>query len=549
MNNDILYDKYLGAFMGAAIGDALGWPNEDKPKSVKRQASDHKFINWEKKGGGRYWPYSEPIMAGEYSDDTQLIFSVARSMMMGDHWNKYFARIELPAWAEYERGGGGATKRAAEKWTHNIYPWEKTRNSIKEWQSYFNAGGNGVAMRVLPIVLYHIGEEYDIYKKIFINGIGTHGHPRALIGALLYGKALEYLLLKKTTLEYGELIDHLLLTSDRWGVFPDPSFSETWMNNAYQAMDLSLEWQKTVGECLEMLTIVKDKIGMGVLDFTTDTYKVLGTTGEFKGSGTISAISAVYIASKYAASPESGVIEAAFLFGADTDTVASMVGGLMGALHGTTWITNGWHEIQDIDYIKILAKKMYQREIAEDQALYHPESDKTLKKQLKNAPLGSGIYFPVFKEMKVKDCKDISTLKMNSILEYKLSTELGQTIYIKIFGKNMQQKEINKRSIQQDMNLDTYYSEARNQKTAYSVKEETGWYLSDAQIMGLAAILAKSVPARELLNFISYYKNNVNNIKDLEVDNIILHIKNEFGFKWANKNVMNKIVEIIKRNQ
>lgn len=544
MTNDVLYDKYLGALMGAAVGDALGWPNEGKPKSVKKTVSSHKFINWEKKGGGRHWPYSEPIMAGEYSDDTQLIFSVARSLMREDYWNKYFVRIELPAWADYERGGGGATKRAADKWARNICPWEKEKNLVKDWQAYFSAGGNGVAMRVLPIVLYHIGDENMIYKKIFINGIGTHGHPRALVGALLYGKALDFLLQKNTTLDYGELIDHLLQTKDKWGVFPDTSLSESWINNASLAMDLKIMWQKAVDECVDMLYIIKDKISMGALDFSADTYQALGTIGEFRGSGTISAVSAIYIASKYAVSPEKAIIEAAFLFGADTDTVASMVGGLMGALHGTTWITNGWHEVQDAGYIKTIAKKMYHRDVEEDQTLLLPENSKTLKKQLKSASPGDSIFFPVFKRMNVKSHKDISTSKNNSIMEYKLSTELGQTVFVKLFSRNIIDAE-KERIIQQDLKQGIYSSISQNGEPVYFVKEEANWYLTETELNSIIPLLNKSMQAREFLNFIITVENQLENDDNRDIDKLYLQFKNELGYKWLNKKVFEKLIEIL----
>ena len=35
-------DKYLGAMVGAAIGDALGWPNEYNSKSIRQEAPKNK---------------------------------------------------------------------------------------------------------------------------------------------------------------------------------------------------------------------------------------------------------------------------------------------------------------------------------------------------------------------------------------------------------------------------------------------------------------------------------------------------------------------------
>lgn len=546
MINEVLYDKYLGALMGAAVGDALGWPNEGRSNSIKINIPNRKFIDWEKKGGGKYWPYLEQIKAGEYSDDTQLIFSVARSLMRQDQWNKYFVRLELPAWMDYERGGGGATKRAAGKWANNICPWERDKNPAKDWQSYFNAGGNGVAMRILPIVLYHIGDENMIYKKIFINGIGTHGHPRALIGALLYGKALEYLLQKENTLEYGELIVHLLNTSNKWGAFPDPSLSESWLNNASMAVDIKSVWQKTVIECIDMLNIVNERISNGVLDFPADTYQSLGTIGEYQGSGTVSAVSAIYIASKYAATPEKGITEAAFLYGADTDTVASMVGGLMGALYGTACITNTWYEVQDADYIKTLSKNMYNRDALEDQILFIPEKNNTLKKKLRKTWIGDSISFPIFGHIKVIDCTEISTLNRNSIIEYKLNTELGQTVYVKQFSKNTVQNIEIESFDRQELNKGIYSSIPQNADAAVcTVKEEAGWQLTENELNSIIPLLKKSVPAGELLNAIINVKNQLRHNENSGTDEMYLQLKSQLGYKWLNKKLFERLVAIL----
>lgn len=107
--------KAEGAFLALAAGDALGWPQEMPRNTRGKCAKAHvDFEEWTRRGGGRFYPYEEVIHSGEYSDDTQLTLAVARSRIHhGPAWWKAFTRIELPLWILYERGGGGATKRAA----------------------------------------------------------------------------------------------------------------------------------------------------------------------------------------------------------------------------------------------------------------------------------------------------------------------------------------------------------------------------------------------------------------------------------------------------
>ncbi len=174
--------KTAGAMLGAACGDALGWPNERVRKSkVPKQPQGclHEFRKWYRRSGGRFFPHEEIIEAGEYSDDTQLILCLSRSLLRGEKWFEFYTQVELPFWSLYERGGGGATKRAVNSWQDGIKPWNPNRKP-QEVTKYFKAGGNGVAMRALPHALYHCERDFDkVASSIFKDGATTHVHPRA----------------------------------------------------------------------------------------------------------------------------------------------------------------------------------------------------------------------------------------------------------------------------------------------------------------------------------------------------------------------------------
>ena len=161
----IFSEKYKGAMLAAAIGDALGWPNEQNSNNLNKHYNElNAFVEWSRKCGGRYWPYEERICAGEYSDDTQLLIATLRSLLRGNQWGTYFRQVELPAWLEYQRGGGGATKRAAKVWAKGISPWDE-RNDEKLIRSYYMAGGNGVVMRIMPHVIKN-EEDIDLSDEM-----------------------------------------------------------------------------------------------------------------------------------------------------------------------------------------------------------------------------------------------------------------------------------------------------------------------------------------------------------------------------------------------
>ena len=87
---------------------------------------------------------------------------------------------------------------------------------------YFEAGGNGVAMRVLPHAVLHADAEEPaaMLKDVVVDGAATHGHPRALVGAAAYAYAAWWLLRAQHTVGFGELLTVLLDTSSTWGLPP-----------------------------------------------------------------------------------------------------------------------------------------------------------------------------------------------------------------------------------------------------------------------------------------------------------------------------------------
>lgn len=79
------------------------------------------------------------------------------------------------------------------------------------------------------------------------------------------------------------------------------------------------------------------------------------------------AAAALYIASKYAPDPQNGLLQAASSKGADTDTIASMTGGLLGIVSGLEWLQRYRNQLQDERYIAELAQRLENVEF--DQAL------------------------------------------------------------------------------------------------------------------------------------------------------------------------------------
>lgn len=363
--------KIKGAIKLSAIGDALGWVTEFEKSSLSlKQKFDieriENFIPWEKKVGGRFWGHNEKIESGAYSDDTQLSLAVARSIRdNGKLDHEYFAEIELPAWLEYARGAGRTIKLSAKKIQRKSANWHNNFYSIKQKNGRFNyidSGANGAAMRILPIALVNTGNHNQIYNDIFANSIVTHGHPRAIVGALLYGISvskiilyrpedfdpIQYLTQLGNSIEEDLSLDHV-----------DNEKIKDWANkwSKQKGQNFRKAYNAVIEEVLEELRKVYFQLANNKYE---DLLAELGCYApETSGSGIGTVIAGIYLALKNDKKPKKAILEAVNSFKADTDSIAAFSGGLIGALHGQNIIPDNWKEVQDYDYLDKISESIY----------------------------------------------------------------------------------------------------------------------------------------------------------------------------------------------
>ncbi|WP_457135590.1 ADP-ribosylglycohydrolase family protein [Mycobacteroides abscessus] len=365
--------KAAGVILGAAVGDALGWPQEDRSQIIGLSARDVDpqplFRDWERNGGTRYGRYLDPVRAGEYSDDTQLLLAVARACLGGADWFEWLTHVELPIWPVYERGGGGAVLRAARAWAQGHSPWiASTQRQIGTAEKYFGAGANGVAMRIAPHVLVTIdAPSEELLQRVVLDGLATHGHPRALVGACVHALALRHGIKHQGTLEYGDWFD-VLTREPIWrdssilANVIDPEWHHSYVqlnDHGVHTASISRAWDRTCKEVDTLVEIARQGLSRGA---AVNDQKVLEELGCFdrrqRGSGTVTAVAALYIAARTAARPMGGLMRTAFLSNADTDTLCSMTGSLLGGLHGPVWMIDLASQVADRNYLIDIADQL-----------------------------------------------------------------------------------------------------------------------------------------------------------------------------------------------
>jgi ADP-ribosylglycohydrolase len=353
----------VNSALWAAYGDALGWITElaDAAKLHQRVGRERvdRLSDWH-----RHLPGQRPVRvhfpAGTYSDDTQLRLATGRAIRADGTFDvAAFAKVELPTWTNYALGGGVSTKEAAfslakasTQWYSNFFETKRAR--------YLSAGGNGAAMRVQPHV-WSAGAVRDpdrMLLDVIRNTICTHGHPRAIVGAALHALCLKYAIEARATPSMAHVKAIALSLEGCWDLIQsDRDLSLFWAG----------QWSDPSGPAEEafrvvVYEVVSDLEALEQLEkaHRASSYKdVLRRLGllepKERGSGTKTAIAAAWLAFSFRdRGPQAAVVEAANELGSDTDTIATMVGALLGAASSEV----PPQRLQDHDYLLSEANRL-----------------------------------------------------------------------------------------------------------------------------------------------------------------------------------------------
>lgn len=329
----------------AAWADALGFISELTSEAGLRRRLEGRPLaqpmDWTRRIGGKFGA-DVRLPAGCYSDDTQLRLATARAVQPQGFDVEAFARIELTVWRTYALGGGRATKAATANLTKASTPW--FGNFYDGW---LDAGGNGVAMRIQPHV-WAAPEPATLGRHVLdviVNGTTSHGHPRALVGAVLHALALGATLADGRVPppeRWPELLD---LTGQAINLFDDqPQLASLWRPawESRTGTSFADAWRITVDECRKMLPAATQaatrlsSAGSYQASTAIAAYEDLVSVFELRdpanrGNATATVITAMTLAAAAPSDPGGASQLAASTVGTDTDTIATMAGALMGA--------------------------------------------------------------------------------------------------------------------------------------------------------------------------------------------------------------------------
>jgi ADP-ribosyl-[dinitrogen reductase] hydrolase len=168
-----------GAFLGLAVGDALGATTEFlTPGEIRAKFKVHRRMI----GGG--WLR---LKAGEVTDDTEMSLCIARALLRGGTWDLRAIAEEFASWLKGHPRDVGATCRRG---IRDFLIKGQLQTPYNEWDA-----GNGGVMRMAPVALFSLGDDDQMKRWAIEQARITHHHPLSDDACVAVGRMVQQALL------------------------------------------------------------------------------------------------------------------------------------------------------------------------------------------------------------------------------------------------------------------------------------------------------------------------------------------------------------------
>lgn len=164
-----LHDKALGAYLGLALGDALGATVEFMtPREIALRFAAHGGVHREIIGGG--WL---KLQAGQVTDDTTMSLALGEALLQSQRQGRLFdSPLMAEAFVAWWRGKpvdcGNACRRGIQRYL---------RDGSLAGPQQDSDGGNGALMRNLPVALATLGDDALFDRVSLSQAHITHHNP------------------------------------------------------------------------------------------------------------------------------------------------------------------------------------------------------------------------------------------------------------------------------------------------------------------------------------------------------------------------------------
>lgn len=199
-----IYSRAKAAFLGVALGDALGATTEFMTVAeIKARFKVHRKII------GRGWLRLRP---GQVTDDTEMSLALARAILEGNAWDIYRIADNFVAWMRGKPIDIGSTVR---KGIRTYMCKGTTKMPRNDWDA-----GNGAAMRMVPVTLYSLGDDTLLKRTTLEQARLTHNHALSDAGCLCIGRMTQAAIMGADRFQLHAI------TRDLVGEYPNFNFNK-----------------------------------------------------------------------------------------------------------------------------------------------------------------------------------------------------------------------------------------------------------------------------------------------------------------------------------
>ena len=220
LSKETLHDRALGAYLGLACGDALGATVEFLTvNEIKAQFGTHKDIS----GGG--WLRLKP---GQVTDDTEMSLHLGQAIIGAKGWDLAAIADAFAVWLKSKPVDVGATcRRGIQRYI---------LQGILEGPPSDSDGGNGAAMRNLPVALFTLGDAALFERYTLQQSHITHHHALADAGTLALGRMTQLLLLGGRVKDCRAIARELVETHRQFKFDPYPGRASGYIVDTVQTV-------------------------------------------------------------------------------------------------------------------------------------------------------------------------------------------------------------------------------------------------------------------------------------------------------------------------
>ncbi|MEK6813909.1 MAG: ADP-ribosyl-[dinitrogen reductase] hydrolase [Nitrospirota bacterium] len=212
--------RALGAYLGLAVGDALGAPVEFMTQAEIRER--HGLLR-EMVGGG--WLRLRP---GQVTDDTEMSLALGRALLAPGGFELRAVAEAFAAWIRSRPIDVGNTCRQG---IRRFMMDGTIKAPPREWHA-----GNGAAMRILPVVLASLHDPEACRTRSLAQARITHNHPLSDAAVETLAEMTRRLVLGESKPAVRGLVDELVRRSPLFRFDPYPGRASGYIVDTLQTV-------------------------------------------------------------------------------------------------------------------------------------------------------------------------------------------------------------------------------------------------------------------------------------------------------------------------